>query len=165
VFVLAVAGARIGSYYLRYGTIEYRRYERRLVAYDTALGAVQWTAPLDSAAFSIHNAIPDRLLGTGTLAVSGADPGDRDVQLGPVADLDAAVEALDLPVTDPTRPERDPAVIVSASLLALCFLAVPVGLVFSPEPNDTQLLGLAVGVGPFFLLPVLLMVWAALRRI
>jgi hypothetical protein len=165
VFVLAVAGARIGSYYLRYGTIEYRRYERRLVAYDTALGAVQWTAPVDSAAFSIHNAIPDRLLGTGTLAVSGADPGDRDVQLGPVADLDAAVEALDLPVADPTRPERDPAVIVSASLLALCFLAVPVGLAFSPEPNDAQLLGLAVGVGPFFLLPVLLMVWAALRRI
>jgi len=165
VFVLVVAGARIGSYYLRYGTIEYRRYEAQLVAYDTALGAVQWTAPVDSATFSTRNAIPDRLLDTGTLAVSGADPGDRDVQVGPVADLDAAIERLDLPVTDPTRPERAPAVIASAVLLALAFLSVPVALAFTPALSTAQLLGLAVGVGPIFSLPVLLMVWAALRRI
>ena len=164
VFVLVVAGARIGSYYLRYGTIEYRRYEGQLVAYDTALGAVQWTAPVDSATFSIRNAIPDRLLDTGTLNVSGADPGDRDAQVGPVADLDAAIERLDLPVADPARPERDSAVIASALLLALFFLAVPAGLALSPTIDTAQLIGLAIGVGPIFLLPVVLMIWAALRR-
>ncbi|WP_299334957.1 DUF6498-containing protein [Haloplanus sp.] len=164
-FVLVVAGARIGSYYLRYGTIEYRRYERRLVAYDTVLGAVQWTAPVNTTTFSTRNAIPDRLLDTGTLEVSGAAPGDRDVQLGPVADLDATVETLDLPVSDSTRPERDVAVIVSAVLLALSFLAVPAGLAFSPALNTAQLVGLAISVGPIFLLPVVLMLWAALRRI
>ena len=164
-FVLVVAGARIGSYYLRYGTIEYRRYEEQLVAYDTALGAVQWTAPVDSAAFSIRNAIPDRLLDTGTLDVSGADPDDRDTQLGPVTDLDATIETLELPVADPVRPDRDPTVIAAAVLLALFFLAVPVGLAFSPRVDTAQLIGLAIGVGPMFLLPVGLMLWAALRRI
>jgi hypothetical protein len=164
VFVLVVAGARIGSYYLRYGTIEYRRYEGQLVAYDTALGAVQWTASVDSATFSIRNAIPDRLLDTGTLNVSGADPGDRDAQVGPVADLDAAIERLDLPVADPARPERDSAVIASALILALFFLAVPAGLALSPKVDTAQLIGLAIGVGPIFLLPVVLMIWAALRR-
>ena len=165
VFVLVVAGARIGSYYLRYGTIEYRRYEEQLAAYDTALGAVQWTVPVDSATFSIRNAIPDRLLDTGTLNVSGADPGDRDTQVGPVADLDATIERLELPVADPARPERDSAVIVSALLLALFFLAVPAGLALSPKVDTTQLIGLAIGVGPIFLLPVVLMIWAALRRV
>jgi hypothetical protein len=165
VFVLVVAGARVGSYYLRYGTIEYRRYEEQLVAYDTALGAVQWTAPVDSATFSIRNAIPDRLLDTGTLEISGADPNDRDAQVGPVADLNATIETLELPVADPARPERDSAVIVSALVLAVFFLAVPAGLALSPTIDTAQLIGLAIGVGPIFLLPVVLMIWAALRRI
>ena len=165
VFVVVVAGARIGSYYLRYGTIEYRRYEDQLVAYDTTLGAVQWTATVDAATFSIRNAIPDRLLDTGTLEVSGADPDDRDTQLGPVTDLNATVETLELPVTDPARPERNSAVIASALVLALFFLAVPVGLAFSPKVDTAQLIGLSVGVGPIFLLPVVLMIWVALRRV
>jgi len=165
VFVFVVAGARIGSYYLRYGTIEYRRYAEELVAYDTALGAVQWTAPVDSATFSIRNAIPDRLLDTGTLDVSGVDPDGRNAQLGPVADLDATIETLELPVADPTRPERDSAVIASGLMLALCFLAVPVGLAFSPKVGTAQLIGLSIGVGPIFLLPVVLMIWVALRRV
>jgi hypothetical protein len=164
VFVLVVAGARIGSYYLRYGTIEYRRYEKQLVAYDTALGAVQWTASVDSATFSIRNAVPDRLLDTGTLEISGANPDDRATQLGPVADLDATIETLELPVADPARPERDSAVIASALILALFFLAVPAGLALSPKVDTAQLIGLAIGVGPIFLLPVVLMIWAALRR-
>jgi hypothetical protein len=134
------------------------------VAYDTALGAVQWTAPVDSATFSIRNAIPDRLLDTGTLEVSGVDPDDRDAQLGPVADLDATIETLELPVADPARPDRDLSVIASALILALFFLAVPAGLAVSPNVDTAQLIGLAIGVGPIFLLPVVLMIWAALRR-
>lgn len=165
VFFLAVAGVRIGSYYLRYGTIEYRRYDQHLVAYDTALGAAQWSVPVASATFSVRNAVPDRLLGTGTVEISSAQPGDRNVQFGPVADLDDVVATLDLPVADTRRPERDVAVIVAASLLALSFLAVPVGLAFSPQVDNAQLVGLAVAFGPFFLFPVGLLCWAALRRI
>ena len=89
---------------MRYGTIEYRRYEKQLVAYDTALGAVQWTAPMESATFSIRNAVPDRLLDTGTLEVPGTDPDDRDARVGPVADLDATTETLELPVRTPLAP-------------------------------------------------------------
>jgi len=165
VFFLAVAGVRIGSYYLRYGTIEYRRYDQHLVAYDTALEAAQWSAPVESATFSVRNAVPDRLLGTGTVEISGAEPGDRDVQFGPVTDLDSAAASLELPISDTRRPERDVAVVVAASLLALSFLAVPVGLAFSPRMDNAQLVGLAVALGPLFLLPVGLLCWAALRRI
>jgi hypothetical protein len=164
-FVLAVAGVRIGSYYLRYGGIEYRRYDRHLVAYDTVLGAAQWSVAVESATFSVRNAVPDRLLGTGTLDVSGGDPDDRDVQFGPVADLDAAVATLELPVTDTGRPDRDVAVIVAAALLALSFLAVPIGVAVSPQIDGAVALGLAVAFGPFFLIPVALLVWAALRRV
>ena len=164
-FFLAVASVRIGSYYLRYGTIEYRRYDQHLVAYDTALGAAQWSVPVASATFSVRNDVLDRLLGTGTLEISGGQPGDRDVQFGPVADLDDAVATLDLPVTETRRPERDAAVVVAAFLLALSFLAVPVGLAVSPRMDNAQLVGLAVALGPLFMLPVGLLCWAALRRI
>jgi hypothetical protein len=50
-------------------------------------------------------------------------------------------------------------------VLALFFLAVPAGLVFSPKVDTAQLIGLAIGAGPIFLLPVVLMIWVALRRV
>ncbi|MFC7078238.1 DUF6498-containing protein [Haloarcula halophila] len=163
--VLIVVGARIGSYYLRYGTIEYRRHEEYLVAHDTLLDAPQWVVPVDGARFSVRNAATDRLLGTGTLEIERLDPDDTSVQFGPVADLDAAVETLDLPVVETDRPERDPAVIAAALLLALSLLVVPAGLLFSPAVSDAELAGLAVAIGPMFLLPVVALVWVALRWI
>ncbi len=164
-FAAAVVAARVGSYYLRYGTVEYRRHGDRIVAHDTLLGAPQWTAPIGGATFSVRNAVPDRLLGTGTLEIAGAGPDDRTVQFGPVADLDAAVETLGLPVTDTERPERDLTVIAAGGLLAAVFLVLPVGIALSPSTGAEELVAVAV-VGTPFLLPLFgALVWAALRRV
>jgi hypothetical protein len=114
----------------------------------------------------VKNAIADRLLGTGTLTISGVESVDGDdVQLGPVTDLDRVVDTLDLPVEETTRPERDPAVIGAASVLMLCFVAVPVGLFFTSRISDTMAGALALVFGPFLLLPVGVLLWAALSRI
>lgn len=66
----------------------------------------QWSVPVTSATFSVRTAVPDRLLGTGALETSRAEPGDRDVQFGPVADPDVAAAALDLSVAGSHRSER-----------------------------------------------------------
>jgi len=161
--VLGIAAARIGSYYLRYGTIEYRRYEACLVAHDTLLDAPQWVVPVGGATFSVRNAATDRLLGTGTLDIQRLGSNDGSVQLGPVPDLDAAVETLDLPVVETDRPERDTAVTVAALSLALSLLVVPAGLAVSPAISGVELTGLAVVVGPLFMIPVGILVWVALR--
>lgn len=164
--VLAIVAARVLSYYLRYGTVEYQRRGDELVAYDTALEAPQWIASIGPRTdFSVRNAIADRLLGTGTLTISDVDSVDRNVRLGPVRDIDRAVERLDLPVGDTDRPDRDPAVIAAASVLALSFLAVPALLFRSPEVSDSLAWGVSLVFSPFFMLPVGLLVWAALSRL
>jgi hypothetical protein len=164
--LVALVAARVLSYVLRYGTIEYQRRGDTLVAYDTLLGAPQWIATVGpSTAFSVKNAIADRLLGTGTLTISGVESADRDVQLGPVADLDRVVDTLDLPVEETERPERDPAVIGAAGGLLLCFLAVPVGLFVTSRVSDAVAGALVFVFGPFLLLPVGVLLWAALSRI
>lgn len=161
--LFGIVCARIGSYYLRYGTIEYRRYNQSLVAHDTLLDAPQWVVPVDDARFSIRNAATDRLLGTGTLKIESATLEESSVQFGPVAELDTAVETLDLPVASTDRPERDLAVAGAALALALSFLLVPLGLVVSPAVNTPELAGLAVVLGPMFIIPIVALVWGALR--
>ncbi|MFB6252362.1 MAG: DUF6498-containing protein [Halobellus sp.] len=164
--VLAVVAARVLSYYLRYGTVEYQRRGDELVAYDTTLEAPQWIASIDARTeFSVRNAIADRLLGTGTLTISDVDSVDRDVRLGPVRDIDRAVERLDLPVRETDRPDRDPAVIAAAGVLALSFLVVPAGLFLSPEVSDGLAWGVSLVLSPFLLLPVGVLVWAAFSRV
>jgi hypothetical protein len=165
--VFGVAVARVLAFYLRYGTVEYQRRGDDLVAYDTLLGAPQWIVPVGPATeFSVANAIVDRLRGTDTLVITDVASVDgRDVQLGPVSDADKAVETLDLPVARTDRPERDPAVIVAASLLALAFVAVPAGLFLSPQVDGATVAGLGVALGPVFFLPVGVLLWAALSRI
>ncbi len=165
--VLAVVAARVLSYYLRYGTVEYRRRGDRLVAYDRLLDAPQWIVRVDPTMdVSVRNAIADRLLGTGTLVVSGVESVDRDtVRLGPVRDIDRAVDRLDLPVERTARPDRDPAAIVACVVLAFAFLAVPAGLFLTPRVETSTAVGVTVAFGPFFLLLVGVLAWAALSRI
>jgi len=165
--LVTAAAARVGSYVLRYGTIEYQRRGDRLVAYDTVLDAPQWSVPIGSATrFETTNAIPDRLLGTGTLRVSGVEgaPGDT-VQFGPVDDLERAVETLGLPVEPEARPERDPAVILAGVGLAASFGAVPVALFASAAVGAGEAVAIIVALGPFFLLPIGAALWAALSRV
>ena len=165
--ILLIVAVRVLSYYLRYGTIEYQRRDDTLVAYDTLLEAPQWTVPIYSQArFSIQNSIPDRIFGTGTLTISGIETAASDeVQFGPIIDLDAAIETLDLPVQREERPERDPAVIAASVGLILCFAAVPIGLLFTSQVSQTEAFGILTVFGPFFLIPIGALMWAALSRV
>jgi hypothetical protein len=167
-FVISlIVAARVLSYFFRYGTIEYQRRDDTLVAYDTLLEAPQWVVTVDPfTEFSVKNQIADRLLGTGTLTTSGVESVERgEVQVGPVANIDRVVETLELPVEETERPERDPAVIGAACVLMLCFVAVPIGLFFSSRVSDAMAGALTVLFGPFLLLPVGVLLWAALSRI
>lgn len=164
--VLVVAAARVLSYYLRYGTIEYQRRGDALVAYDTVLDEPQWVADVHRTEFSVRNAVVGRLLGTGTLELSGVDAADHDpVRFGPVSDVDAAVTALELPVSRTDRPDRDPAVVAAGIGLAATFLAVPAALALSSQVDARTAVGLLVAFGPLFLLPIGLLVWAGLSRL
>jgi hypothetical protein len=164
--IAIVVTARVLSYYLRYGTIEYQRRGDALVAYDTLLGEPQWVANVYGADFAVKNMIVDRFLKSGTLTVSGVESVDRGtVRFGPVSDLDAAVETLDLPVQRTDRPDRDPAVVVAAAVLAATFLVFPAALFFSPQVDDGTAAGITLVFAPFLLLPVGVLVWAGLSRI
>ncbi|WP_339103792.1 hypothetical protein [Haloterrigena salinisoli] len=84
---------------LRYGPLEYRRYEDRLVAYDTWVDEPQWSVPLHEIrdVAVVRDNLPDHLLGTRTFDVTlgwGDDEFQRD--LGPVADPDVFVSAFEL---------------------------------------------------------------------
>jgi hypothetical protein len=165
--ILLIVAVRLLSYYLRYGTIEFQRRDDMLVAYDTLLQAPQWVVPVRSGAqFSIQNSIPDRIFGTGTLIISGVDTAaSNEVQFGPVTDLDGAIETLDLPVRREERPARDPAVIAASVGLMMCFGAIPIGLLFTSKVSQTETLDILAVFGPFLLIPIGALLWAALSRI
>ena len=161
-----IVATRVLSYYLRYGTIEYRRQGDVVVAYDTLLNEPQWLANVYRADFSVKNMIADRILKSGTLTIADVESVDREtVRFGPVSDLDAAVEALDLPVRRTERPDRDPAVVVAAAVLAATFLIFPGALFFSPQVDDGTAAGITLVFAPFLLLPVGALLWAGLSRI
>lgn len=165
--VVSAVTVRVGSYYLRYGTIEYQRRGDQLVAYDTALDAPQWVTPVErTATATTHNAVSDRLLSHGRLTISGVESGPtEEVQLGPVGDLDAAIETLDLPVHRGERPDRNLAVVAAAVVLAGFFGIVPVSVVVSPAVDTAGTVAVAVVTGPYLLLLIGGLVWAGLTRI
>ncbi|WP_239640174.1 DUF6498-containing protein [Halorubrum coriense] len=165
--LVCVLAVRIGSYYLRYGTIEYQRRGDVLVAYDTLLNAPQWIVPVHSRArFEIKNAIPDRLFGTGTLRVSNVEATPTStVQFGPVADLDQAIETLDLPVKHEGRPEQDPAVVGAALALALFFTGIPLMMLGSSQITGVEVVIILMMLAPFFIILIGVLLYAMLARI
>lgn len=165
--VVAVVVVRVGSYYLRYGTVEYQRRGDQLVAYDTVLDAPQWVTPVGrTTAATTHNAVSDRLLTTGRLTIPGVASGSTEtVQLGPVGDLDAAIQTLDLPVRRGDRPDRDLTVVAAAVVLAGFFGIVPLGAVLSPAVDTADTVAIAVVAGPYLLVMIGGLVWAGLTRI
>jgi hypothetical protein len=167
IVVLCIVGARMLSFYLRYGTIEYQRRGEFLVAYDRLLESPQWIATIGPGTeYSVINAIVDRLRGTGRLRVASVDSVDRgSVQLGPLSDLDRAIETLDLPVYQTDRPERDPTIIAAAGGLLLFFLAVPAGLFLAPGVDSGTAYASLVVIGPFALIHTGILLYVALSRI
>lgn len=165
--LLGVVAVRIGSYYLRYGTVEYQRRGDTLVAYDTVLEAPQWTVPVHSRAqFEVENAIPDRLFGTGTLNISNVKGTPTNaVQLGPVADLDSAIETLGLPVRHDGRPDRDLATVGAALVLALAFAGVPLLLIGSDHVSGPEMAAVFVLLAPFLAFLIGVLFYAMLSRI
>ncbi|MDS0295319.1 DUF6498-containing protein [Halogeometricum luteum] len=164
--ILAIAGVRILSYYLRYGTIEYQRRGEMLVAYDTLLEAPQWKTDIERSSFSVKNAIADRLLETGTLTISGVENVEgSDVQFGPVVDLDQTVETLGLPVRETERPEQDLGVVAAVGLLFLFFLVLPVGLILDPDVSPEFAMALGAVFAPFILFHAAVLLWVALARV
>ena len=162
-----VAGVKLGAHYLRVGTLQYQRRGDHLVAYDRLLDEPQWATPVRRLRdVDVENRVADRLLGTGTLTLSAVESGGRSaVQLGPVADLDRAVDRLGLPAVDTSRPETDRRIVAVAAALGGCFLAVPLGLYALPSVSQGQALGVTLLLGPFFLLLVGILVASGLSRI
>jgi hypothetical protein len=167
IVVLCIVGARILSFYLRYGTIEYQRRGEFLVAYDRLLESPQWIATVGPGTdFSVINAIVDRLRGTGRLRIAGVDSVNQgSVQFGPLSDLDGAIETLNLPVYQTDRPERDPTIIAAAGGLLLFFLAVPAGLFLAPGVDSGTAYASLVVIGPFAVIHAGILLYVALSRI
>jgi len=165
--LLCIIAVRVGSYYLRYGTIEYQRRGNSLVAYDTVLEAPQWVVPAHSRArFEIANAIPDRLFDTGTLTISNVDATPTNtVQFGPVPNLDQAIETLNLPVRHEGRPDQDPAVVGAALVLALAFLGVPGMLLLSSQVSGGEAVVILLLLAPFFAILIGALLYAMFARI
>lgn len=124
-------GVHVGSSYVRYAPLEYRRYDDRVVAYDTWLDEPQWSAPVDH----LHNVdvltdrLADRRTGARTfrLTVGWSDESDR--QIGPVTDPDGAIEAFELPVSDTNADPLDRRAIAAAALILAAYVAVVVAVV------------------------------------
>ena len=126
--LLAVVAVAALSRWLRFGTIEYQRRDHEIVAYDRLLAEPQWVAPVYRGDIEVKNAIPDRLLGTGTVTLSTTDGDNKPVTLGPVPDLDSAVDELALPIRQPRRPETEYTVVAAAAGLLAVFAVLPVVL-------------------------------------
>jgi len=115
---------RVLMEYLQYGSLEYRRYKDRLVAYDTLLGEPQWSAsiPVLRDVQVVPDRFADRLLGTRTIAVT-TGWGDEETRryVGPTSDPDTLVAAFDLPVstTELDPIDRRPAALVVACLIGI----------------------------------------------
>jgi membrane protein YdbS with pleckstrin-like domain len=124
--LLAIVAVAVLSRWLRFGTIEYQRRDHEIVAYDRLLAEPQWVTPVYRGDIEVKNAIPDRLLGTGTVTLSTPNDDDKPVTLGPVPDLDAAVDELALPIRQPRRPETEYTVVAAAAGLLAVFAVLPV---------------------------------------
>ncbi|MFC6753971.1 DUF6498-containing protein [Halorubrum tibetense] len=152
---LAAIGVHVAGFVLRYASLEYRRYDDRIVAYDTWLDEPQWAAPVDVLrdVEVVENRLPDRLLDARTFRMTtGWGDEERARVVGPVTDPEGVVEAFDLPVgTTDLRPIDRRIAAASVVLAATIALGVGASLVL-----DGDALGSPLFV--VFLLPFLVAV-------
>lgn len=159
-FVVLLA-VRVATVYLRYGPLEYRRYGDRLVAYDAFLDEPQWSASVEVLrdVEVVPNRLPDRLLGTRTIAVTtGWNDDESRRYLGPVADADALVEVLDLPVVTTELEPLDRRLAAGAIACVVVIVVAAILIAVGPWMSSTALL-YGVFVFPFIAV-VLRTLWA-----
>lgn len=116
--------AHVVMKYLQYSSLEYRRYEDQLVAYDTLVAEPQWSSPVS--VFRDVQVVPDRfadrLLGTRTIVVTtGWGDAKKRRYLGPIADAERLVELFELPIA---TVELDPIDWRPIGLVVTCFFAL-----------------------------------------
>jgi len=129
VLIALAIPAKVLEAALAVDAMEYRRHGDHLVAYDTRLDTVQWSAPVATVYDGelVSDRFADRYYGTRTFAVhvgSGDDGARRE--LGPVAEPERLVEAFELPVwqTDPEPIDRRfVAAAVAGGLLSVAITA------------------------------------------
>lgn len=162
---LGYLAMRVLFVFLQYGSLEYRRYGERIVAYDTLLDEPQWSTSIPTLrnVQVVPDRLADRLLGTRTLTVTtGWGDHEKRRYLGPTAEVDELVAAFELPVrtTELDPVDRRPAAVVVACLVGLS--SVVVVLAVGPWIALGELLfsGIAYGVFGFPVLGLLLrFVW------
>lgn len=143
--------SRVAIFYLEYATLEYRQYGEQLVAHDTLVDAPQWSSSIGTLHGTevITDRLPDRLLGTRTVAVTtGPDDGTTERHLGPVRDYERLVSALKLPVRTDFEPlDRRPVLAIVVCLVGsvIAFAVVAVG----PWLSADELFGRLLVYGPF----------------
>ena len=163
--LLAIVAVAVLSRWLRFGTIEYQRRDHEIVAYDRLLAEPQWVAPVYGGDIEVKNAIPDRLLGTGTLTLSTTTDDRETATLGPVPDLDAAVDELGLPVSQPRRPETEYSVVAAAGGLLVVFAVVPMSVLTVGDLDGGTAVAVIVIAAPVCASVGGVLVWAGLSRI
>ncbi|MFH5799224.1 DUF6498-containing protein [Haladaptatus sp. CMAA 1911] len=100
---------KLGTHYLRRGTVEYRRYGDVIVEYDRWLDEPQWRVAIDDIEeSSIPRRVIDRFFGTGTIALDWRDADEeRHVpSLGPFEEVNDVSERLACPRR--TQSKRTP---------------------------------------------------------
>ncbi|WP_254663136.1 DUF6498-containing protein [Haladaptatus sp. W1] len=155
---------KLGSHYLRRGTVEYRRYGDEIVEYDRWLDEPQWRVAIDDIEeSSVPRRVVDRFLGTGTIALDWRDADEeRHVpSLGPFEEVTDVAEGLGLSATDAEQKDPNRTMFVAAAGIALTFLAVPVGVISSGEIGAGGVVLLTLLFGGPFLVVLGALLWVA----
>lgn len=132
---LAALAVNVAGFALAHAPVEYRRYGGRVVAYDAWLDEPQWTAAVDRLrnASVVHTRFPDRVFGARTVELT-AGVGDAETArvLGPVADGEALVSALDLPVRSTDLPPMDRRIAAVAVAVGIAVAVSAAALIAGP---------------------------------
>ncbi|WP_135366553.1 DUF6498-containing protein [Halosimplex halophilum] len=142
---------RVGSSYLRFAPLEYRRYDDRIVAHDAWLEEPQWSVSVREMRNLnvLTDRLADRLTGTRTVRFThGWSDDETERQIGPVADYERLVDAFELPVADTEFDPLDRRAVAAAVALAVVYAAGVVAVLLSPG-LDADAVFLAVFALPF----------------
>ncbi|KTG11238.1 hypothetical protein AUR64_04745 [Haloprofundus marisrubri] len=144
-YVLALA-VSVGSHYLHYGPMEYRRYDERIVAYDTWLAEPQWSVPVGGFrdVELVDDRLPDRLLATRTFeCTTGWGDDEAERYLGPVSNPESFTDEFALSVRTTDLDPMSRPIAATALLVATGLVAAPlVFLVGGASVGDTLTVGM-----------------------